>query len=283
MSRIGRMVFLALLASTSPVLAEDAGNYTPLAKRVSAQEGLVAQLVPKGETPRLPDGQVDLNGVWGFEARWDTPYPAFGSRGLEFFEPDQVVLQRGNHWKKPHYKPELWDKVFDTDFSRIIDDPAFHCMPAGNPRLGAPSKIVQTANEVILINSSYGQQIRYIPTDGRPLTDVDADFTNFGGVGSGRWEGDTLVIESVGFTDQTWLQWTGYIHSDRMKLTERITRKGNLLYYSFVVDDPEVLVEPWVSDVFTRRLHPDPKVRFDEASPCVEQDASELGDSRYRG
>ncbi len=279
-----RLIATLMLLWGSGSLAQESSEYIPPAKRVSPQDGLVAQMVPKGVTPRLPDGKVDFNGTWGMDARWDSPYVAFSPRNLEVFEPDQVAMQRANHWNKPHYKPELWQKIFDTDFSKIVDDPAFHCMPPGTPRSGPPFKIVQTANEILLINVSYGATTRHIPLDGRPLTAIDEDYTNYNGVSSARWDGDTLVIDSVGFTDETWLQWTGYIHSSYMKLTERLTRKGDLLYYSFVVNDPEVLVEPWQSETFVKRLHPNPKVRFEEVPPCKEQDADQVDqDPYYRG
>ena len=63
----------------------------------------------------------------------------------------------------------------------------------------------------------------------------------------GRWEGDTLVIDSIGFIDTTWLARGGFFHSDRMHVVEKFTRQGNTLLYDVTVEDPEVLVEPWVN------------------------------------
>ena len=62
----------------------------------------------------------------------------------------------------------------------------------------------------------------------------------------GRWEGDTLVIDSIAFIDTTWMGRGGFFHSDRMHVVERFTRQGDALLYDVTVEDPEVLVEPWV-------------------------------------
>ena len=61
-----------------------------------------------------------------------------------------------------------------------------------------------------------------------------------------HWEGDTLVIDSISFIDTTWLGRGGFFHSDRMHVVERFTRQGDALMYDVTVEDPEVLVEPWV-------------------------------------
>jgi hypothetical protein len=62
----------------------------------------------------------------------------------------------------------------------------------------------------------------------------------------GRWEGDTLVLDSISFVDTTWLARGGFFHSDQMHVIEKLTRKGNKILYEVTVDDPEVLAEPWV-------------------------------------
>jgi hypothetical protein len=273
-----------LLMTAGIVQAQDV-PYTPPERRVAPTEGLVAQIVPRGETPRLPNGRPDLSGNWSRGGPVDAPMElAFRPRrALYFFEPDQSVMQRGSAWNKPNYKPEYWETVFNTDFSEITADYAFHCQPKGVPRQGAPVKIVQTDDEVALFNTGYQYFYRVVPTDGRERQEVDYDFSNFGGVPIGRWEGDVLVIESVGFSGETWLSWHGYVHSDRLTVTERLWREGDVLYYNFTADDPEMLVEPWTSETFIRRLDTDPNARYDEAPMCVEEDAEALEGNYYRG
>jgi hypothetical protein len=74
----------------------------------------------------------------------------------------------------------------------------------------------------------------------------------------GHWEGDTLVLDSVGFNDQTWLGRGGFFHSDHMHVVEKFTRKGNEILYEVTVEDPEVLVEPWVMTPRKLTANPSP-------------------------
>ena len=147
---------------------------------------------------------------------------------------------------KPIYKPEYWEKVQCLDENTNTEDPIFECVPAGITRMGPPRKIVQTADEVILFYAQNDQPFRIIPTDGRKHTEEQILDTTFYGHPVGRWEGDTLVVESVGFNDITWFFRGGYFHSDEMRLTERFRREGDTLRYEVTVHDPNVLLEPWV-------------------------------------
>jgi hypothetical protein len=79
------------------------------------------------------------------------------------------------------------------------------------------------------------------------------------GYAVGRWEGDTLVLDSISFVDTTWLGRGGFFHSSEMRVVEKFTRKGNEILYEVTVEDPEVLVEPWVMAPRTLRLNPDPE------------------------
>ena len=91
----------------------------------------------------------------------------------------------------------------------------------------------------------YGEY-RVIPTDGRRHADdakYDATYT---GSTVGKWEGDTLVLDSIGFIDTTWIGRGGYFHSDRMHVIERFRREGEAIFYDVTLEDPEVLVEPLV-------------------------------------
>jgi len=251
--------------------------YQPPARRVSPAEGFARQKSSVA-TPRAADGHPDLTGVWigGFPS----PAGPYGLRRMGTFEPDQAVMQRGAGWNKPIYKPEYWEKVRSLDFSTVEVDPSFRCLPPGVPRQTAPQKILQTPKELVLFNV---ESFRFVPTDGRKRDPGDADYSTYSGIPLGRWEGDTLVVESVGFNDITWLQWQGYFHTDKMKVTERLRRDGDLLFYQFTVDDPDVLAEPWTSDMYVRRLNPDPLARIDEAQPCEERDLNEIIDKYYRG
>jgi hypothetical protein len=162
------------------------------------------------------------------------------------------------------------------------DDPVTNCLPAGPAEpLSATYRVMQSPTVVALLYESGTGRYRQIHMDGRKLP-KDPNPTWLG-YSVGRWEGDTLVVESVGFTDESWLQWQGYFHTANMKVTERLRRDGDLLFYTFTVDDPEVLAEPWTSDTYVRRLNPDPKARLEEPPPCSEQDLKFIVDKYYRG
>jgi hypothetical protein len=91
----------------------------------------------------------------------------------------------------------------------------------------------------------------------------------------GKWEGDTLVVDVTGFNDETWLEWPGYFHTNKMRVIERLRREGNLLHYQVTVEDPDVLMQPWVMDERVMRLNTAPMVQIEDP-PCVETDSVNL-------
>jgi hypothetical protein len=250
-------------------------------------------------TPRTADDKPNLNGIWmrarhaaevrlgpnrvpgddsttqdekgnityGVIARGGGP----GAETYINFERDAGVRLRTEP-NKPVYKPEYWDRVQDLDERGNFEDPAFTCYPYGLPRMGAPDKIVQSPTEIIFLYRARNE-FRVIPTDGRPLPPIEEwEGISWYGKSVGRWDGDTLVIESVDFTDQSWLGWAGYFHSNDMKVTERIRREGNTLVWQATVEDPQVLMQPWVMNPWTLRLNPDPKAMLQEDLPCRDYD-----------
>jgi len=152
---------------------------------------------------------------------------------------------------RPLYKPEHWDKVVYLDMWTNRLDPIMTCQPMGIPRQGAPGRIFQTADDITLLYGRGGDggggysDFRVIATDGRAFDERAILQTKYTGHSVGHWEGDTLVIESVGFTPDTWLARGGFFHSEDMKVTERFTRKGDQMLYEVTVDDPQVLLQPW--------------------------------------
>jgi hypothetical protein len=179
------------------------------------------------------------------------------------------------------YKPEFWDKVQDLDVNGNFKDPDIKCYPDGLPRIGAPSKIVQTANEIIFLYQSHNT-FRVIPTDGRDHDPIRSQDLTYYGDSVGKWEGDTLVIDSVGFTDESWLAWPGYFHTNNMRVVETLRREGNTLTWQATVHDPAVLMQPWTVNPVRRTLNPNPKALLTEDLPCEDRDSEHLS-SRERG
>jgi hypothetical protein len=247
-------------------------------------------------TPHLANNQPDLNGTWlrgagdangigngrGADANGDVyVQPKARDADLGNFEKDSAVLERSDP-NKPIYKPEYWDKVQDLDWNGLKLDPSFSCKPAGLPRMGPPQKIVQTEHEVVLLYES-GNTFRTIPTDGREHDPVRANDQTWMGDSVGRWEGDTLVVDSVGFNDLSWLGWTGYLHSNDLHVIERFRREGDRLHYDVTVEDPTVLQEPWRLDPQTLHINPNPKAQLWQDLPCEERDSDHIVEKNMRG
>lgn len=239
--------------------------------------------------PRAAEGHPDLSGVWN-GATIGGPYikvederaallPARDG-ALVNFERDNTLIRRSIP-NKPLYKPEFWEKVQKLDQNGNTEDPSYGCMPAGVPRMGPPAKIVQTPAEMIFLYTSgaaqgWGDQYRVIPMDGRPHTPLqDLDGT-WKGESLGHWEGDTLVVDSIGFNDTSWLDIGGYFHSENMHVIERLHRDGSTLTWQATVEDPDVLLKPWVMNPRVQKLNPDPRAVLPETLPCSERDLSHL-------
>lgn len=228
-------------------------------------------------TPRLANGKPDFSGVWGF-----APLPVTGS-GARRCGPTQVKgggmnpevgcqIAQDNFWvdyewispsrfgpSRPNYKPQYWDKIQEMDQWTNKDDPVMTCQPLGLPRQGTPRRILQTDKDIIFFYSQYSDygggntEFRDIPTDGRARTAEKSLEATYYGYSVGKWDGDTLVIDSTSFTDATWLGRGGLFHSADMHIIEKLTRVGNELHYDMTIDDPDSFIEPWVMP--TRILH----------------------------
>ena len=180
----------------------------------------------------------------------------------------------------PLYKPEYWDHVEYLDINGNMEDMTFICMPAGIPRMGPPIRILQSDEDVVFLYQQRNTW-RVIPTDGRPHDPLNADDQTFLGDSVGRWEGDTLVIDIVGFNDLTWLGWPGWFHTNEMRVEERFTREGNTLRYEVTVYDPAVLSEPWVMDPRVLELNHS-TATYLEDPPCLDFDSAHMV-TRERG
>ncbi len=223
-------------------------------------------------TPRRADGHPDLTGNWiaaamnwryGFRRCSPTEEAGCTSTinqtmDFEFEAPSRFGPNR------PLYKPEFWDKIQDLDMWTNKKDPVMTCQPLGIPRQGAPRRIIQSDKDVVFFYGQYadgggGQgEYRIVPTDGRKHDPKKAVETFYYGYSVGDWKGDTLVLDEISFVDTTWLARGGFFHSDQMHVVEKFTRKGNQILYEVTVEDPQVLVEPWVMTPRVMRLIPNP-------------------------
>ena len=250
---------------------------------INAQQAATAPQAAAKPTPRAADGHADLSGVWapgaGRGIRTDESKSVKVVLTLEgidqnkdnvFAALDRIsVTERAKDANKPPYKPELAAKIKDLTDRQSFEDPAFYCKPAGVPRMGPPSQILQMPGQVVFLYAT--NLFRLIPTDGRPhRTDID---TSYMGDSVGRWEGDMLVVDVNNLNDDTWLGPDGYFHTDALHVVERLTRNGDAITYQATVEDPNVFTRPWVMTARTLRLGTRP---LEEGPPCVEKDADHL-------
>jgi hypothetical protein len=121
--------------------------------------------------------------------------------------------------------------VADLDKRQVEEDPVLRCFAPGVPRIGPPDKIVQRAGEaVFLYEDVSGSFFRLVPTDGRPHpTNNEPSFL---GDAVGHWEGDTLVVETKNFNDQTWLTDNGAFHTTELRVVERLSRTADTLEWT---------------------------------------------------
>jgi hypothetical protein len=120
------------------------------------------------------------------------------------------------------------------------------CYPPGVPRIylfNVPMEIFAVPGRVLIVHE-FGHYIRQIWTDGRPHpSDPNPSWM---GDAIGRWEGNTLVVDTIGFNDKTWLDQVGHPHSDALHLVERIRRTApDMLQIDFTFDDPKAYTKPW--------------------------------------
>jgi hypothetical protein len=181
--------------------------------------------------PRTPDGKPDLSGLW---------QPASGG-------PDPQFADIGK-WAKDGLPFQKWaaDLVKARRAVNNKDDPDGHCQPLGTVKMHLhpyPRKILQLPGLMVILYER-DTVYRQIFTDGRPLP-VDPQ-PSFYGYSTGKWEGDTLVVQTNGFRDGLWLDISGTPLTDAAKVTERYHRPnfGNL-QIDVTIDDPNAYTKPW--------------------------------------
>jgi hypothetical protein len=191
-------------------------------------------VTPHGPTPRLPDGHPDLSGVWsGGGPVGDL------AQGLA---PGETI-------------PLLPSAKAIMDKRQSKDDPEANCLPTGIPRIAPyPWRIVQTPTHIFFLFEGNIHSYRQIFMDGRKHP-ADPDPTWYGD-STGSWDGDTLVVDTVGFNDKFWFDFRGHPHTEQLHTIERYTRKDlGTLENKVTIIDPGAYSKPFAL-TFTARLRP---------------------------
>jgi len=228
---------------------------------------------PSPRAPRTASGEVDLsaatprvtNGKPDFSGVWMTAEPACVVRGVmtlaelvKLLPPTRTCPPRTASFSRQSvnigidmpgglpYQPWLAKLVEERTASQSIDDPHIRCLPDLFVRAyGLPHylKFVQTPDLLVMLNE-YNGVYRQVFTDGRALPQDPNP--SWQGYSSARWVDDALVIDTIGFRDDVWLDWAGSMITSAGRLRERIRRPDfGHLEIEVTVDDPKAYTRPW--------------------------------------
>lgn len=209
--------------------------------------GAAAQ-APAYRAPRTADGKPNFTGVWQAinEANWNIeahgpgpgPEPLVGAIGA--MPPGLGIVDDG----PLPYRPEALAKRKENYENRQKLDPEAKCYRLGVPRAmyaPYPFQIIQGAERIVMV-FQFASGLRQIAMVGHTPPPAES----WMGWSNGRWVGETLVIESSGYNDQTWFDRSGNYHSDALKIVERITaRSADTLLYEATIEDPKVFTRPF--------------------------------------
>jgi hypothetical protein len=233
-SVVTAVVLLLLASGFSPAAAQGRGG---------------APRAPSGPAPRWPDGRTNLGAPVGETGVWERrnehlvvnpkSYQAAATKTARVHI-DQVPLQ-------------AWARALTDERHAIAlaSEPYTRCRPAGGPRqfmspYGLEIVEFPELRKIYVFNISNAQSYRTIYMDGRghPAMLTPSQF----GHSIGRWDGDTLVVDSVGFTEDFWMNRDGLPHTNQLHLVERLTRTDfDTLNYEVTIDDPGAYTAPWTS------------------------------------
>jgi hypothetical protein len=203
--------------------------------------------------PRWPDGRVNIATVPGQKGHWIRT-----RRELVVDADTTNTLPNDRKIEEIPFQP--WAKAL-FEYRRSRDDrdsPHARCKPSAGPRqIGTAYgfEIVEfpDVQRVIIFDIGGPQTYRTIHMDGRPHPKGRDLIPTHYGHSIGRWEGDTLVVETVGFNEQNWIDAEGLIHTDQYHQTERFTRTDfSTLRYEVTIDDPGAYTKPWTAGFLLR-------------------------------
>jgi len=213
--------------------------------------------------PKTADGKPDLSGIWGLSCPvGNAPVGDFEGKPTVYCATEVAVPPMfGNIGAVAKdgvpYQPWAAELVKKTFENNRPNDPLSHCLPIGLVRLHTFAlfrKILQFPGLLVILNE-FNATYRQIFTDGRPLP-VDPN-PSWNGYSSGKWEGDTMVVQTTGFRDGLWLDTRDSPLTDAARITERFRRPNyGTLEIDMTIDDPKAYTKPWTIHV-THIIVPD--------------------------
>jgi hypothetical protein len=226
-----------------------------------------------------PTAEAESEGAAAFDPRdlsghWVRISPAESARAAFNPDEDPPLTPEGRAMtdrNRPGYGPRR---------SMERNDPLGRCYPTGlvrnlNAEIIEPHntwEIVMTPGRVLQF-FEYRHDWREIWMDGRELPELSDTWPKFNGYSVGRWEGDTLIVQSLGFDDRAWVDKFGHAHSEQMRLEERYRRlDAHTLELVMTITDPVVYSRPWQSDRKLFRLDPDKTRDWAEQIYCIAEE-----------
>jgi hypothetical protein len=219
---------------------------TPPAKRLSSDQATAPaggsanpqtprrrDTAPHGPTPRLADGHPDLSGVWqGGGPIGDLAQGLAPGETIPLLPAAKALMEK----------------------REAKNDPEANCLPTGIPRISPyPWRIVQTPTHIFFLFEGNIHSYRQIFMNGKHPADPDPTWY---GHSTGTWDGDTLVVDTVGFNDKFWFDFDGHPHTEQLHTIERYTRKDlGTLENKVTIIDPGDYSRPFTL-TFTARLRP---------------------------
>ena len=252
--RVRLLAFVGVVGMTVSLSAQWPDHKNPRAPRTA--DGKVD---PNGPTPRTADGKPDLSGVWqnvGREPNQPREALSLDEKPLATFRNIGAGFKDGLPLR-PWAKELLQKRMADNS----KDNPDVWCLPLGNQQFNVhtfPRKTIQTPDVFLILYETH-MGIRQIFTDGRPLPKNDPQPWFFG-YSVGRWEGDTLVVETTGFKDGGWLDIDGSPLTEQGRTIERFRRPTyGTIEIEQTIDDPKAYTRPFTTRV-NWRLMPDTEI-----------------------
>jgi hypothetical protein len=255
------VISLLLVCSSAELFAQWPAYPTPgVPKTADGKPNL------KGPVPRTADGKPDLSAIWQYERPPGTPEPPPQAAppcppqaGADIIPP---AVRRSQFWNLgASFKDGLPFQPWAAELHKqrveqnSKDNPDAHCLPLGVMQLhthGQPRKMIQTPGLITIIYEA-NSGLRQIFTDGRPLPKDPWPW--WYGYSVGKWDKDTLEVESIGFRDLGWLDVEGSPLTESGKIIERFRRVDyGHLQIEVTIDDPKAYTKPWTVTVYQRVL-----------------------------
>lgn len=244
------LCFAGLLA-TAPASAQWLGYKTQGIPRLEDGSADMA-----AKAPRMPSGKPDFSGTWTSD-EIDPRNPSVGANPLDA-TPSRRMINLGVELEGGlPYKPWMADVVKERRANHSLDDPHVRCMPDNFLRSYAMPHLIKFVQrpELLVVLNEWNGQFRQIFIDGREFPEEDNVWPSWQGYSTAKWDGDTLIVDTIGVRDHSWIDWSGSEVSDVAKIREEFTRPDfGHMRIKVTVDDPKGYTEPWTVEIRERLI-----------------------------